>query len=280
MIGRLSPRRRRVAEPASGAEPTDLPPGDVEPAGSVASGGRTADADAVAPGAHLTEPPPGADAGAVPRPDTYLPSADPSTGHAGSVPAGLDGDAPPPSPGFRTRGRVRRRVRYLRRVRELGFRDLGGLAFDLHRFGREGQELLRAKLDALSAVDAELRGLETVLGDRRDYVELREPGVAACPRCAVLHGSEANFCPNCSLHLDGPMALAELRGPVTAAAPAPVEATPDAGGSRAADRGSEPFSSGLGPLVRSGSERATRVQRALPPQRTGDGTPVTRPPGS
>ena len=32
----------------------------------------------------------------------------------------------PDSPSFRQRGRLRRRLRYLRRVRELGFRDLGG----------------------------------------------------------------------------------------------------------------------------------------------------------
>ena len=76
------------------------------------------------------------------------------------------------------------------RVRELGFRDLGGLAFDLHRFRRRNDELVLGKLAALDAVDRELRAIERVLDERRDIIELREPGVAACPRCGALHGSD------------------------------------------------------------------------------------------
>jgi len=113
-------------------------------------------------------------------------------------------------PSFRDRNRLRRRLRYLRRVRELGFRDVGGLVFDLHRFGREGSGLVAGKLGALAAVDVELRALERVLDDRQDYVVLREPGIAACPRCAALHGSDAHFCPSCGLRLDGPQAIAEV----------------------------------------------------------------------
>src|SRR5438094_7508921 len=97
--------------------------------------------------------------------------------------AGVDPAAATPlEPSFRDRGRLRRRLRYLRRVRELGFRDLGGLAFDLHRFGRRNDELVLGKLAALDAVDRELRAIERVLDERRDIIELREPGVAACPR--------------------------------------------------------------------------------------------------
>src|SRR5204862_3199741 len=87
------------------------------------------------------------------------------------------------APSFRDRGRLRRRLAYLRRVRELGFRDLGGLVFDLHRFQRPGQQLVDAKLNALAIVDQELRALERVLRDKPLYVDLREPGIAACPRC-------------------------------------------------------------------------------------------------
>src|SRR5690349_19796824 len=92
------------------------------------------------------------------------------------VPAGAEpADPAAPTPTFRNRGRLRRRLRFLRRVRELGFRDLGGLVFDQHKFNRPNMELVRGKVAALAAVDAELRALEDALGDRRAVAELREP---------------------------------------------------------------------------------------------------------
>lgn len=129
------------------------------------------------------------------------------------LPAGMaPADVAPTRPSFRDRGRLRRRLRYLRRVRELGFRDLGGLAFDLHRFRRRNDELVLGKLAALDAVDRELRAIERVLNDRRDIIELREPGVAACPRCGALHSSDANFCPQCGTQFSGPRAIGEVGG--------------------------------------------------------------------
>jgi hypothetical protein len=112
--------------------------------------------------------------------------------------------------GFRSRGRMRRRLRYLRRARELGFRDLGGLVFDLRRFERDRPDLVDAKIHALHEVDTELRALERALGDRRELHELREPGIASCPRCGALHGSEARFCPSCGLALRGPQPVSEV----------------------------------------------------------------------
>jgi hypothetical protein len=147
----------------------------------------------------------GAATGAVPpagveQPTAVLPVAsDPDAG-AQAAPA------VPVSPSFRDRGKLRRRLRYLRRVRELGYRDLGGLTFDLHRFGRDGAPLIQEKLAALGAVDAELRAVERALGEERAFVDLHEAGIAACPRCAALHGSEARFCPSCGIALVGPMA--------------------------------------------------------------------------
>jgi len=135
----------------------------------------------------------------------------------------------PTGPSFRDRGRFRRRLRYLRRVRELGFRDLGGLVFDLHRFARTGDALVRAKLVALDAVDRELRALERVLQDERAFTDLREPGIAACARCGALHGSDARFCPSCGISLGGPTTLTELPVAISAATPpaaAAVEAPP------------------------------------------------------
>jgi hypothetical protein len=128
-----------------------------------------------------------------------------SPGPAGTEP---EDPAAPSAPGFRARGRMRRRLRFLRRVRELGFRDVGGLVFDQHRFGRPDDELVRGKLAALAAVDAELRALQAALDDARPITELREPGVAACPRCGALHGTDARFCPSCGSPLRGPRAMA------------------------------------------------------------------------
>src|SRR5689334_15314939 len=133
--------------------------------------------------------------------------------------AGVD-PAAAASPSFRDRGRLRRRLRYLRRVRELGFRDLGGLVFDQHRFNRPNEELVRGKLGALQAVDGELRALEALLDDARPFHELREPGISACVRCGTLHGSDANFCPNCGAPISGPRAMGEI-----ASAPAAEAAT-------------------------------------------------------
>ncbi|HTA14392.1 MAG TPA: hypothetical protein VK781_05990 [Solirubrobacteraceae bacterium] len=106
------------------------------------------------------------------------------------------------TPGFGERGRMRRRARFLRKARELAYRDLGGLVFDLHRFGQRNDQLVLAKLAALRHVDTELRELEGVLRDRRPVTVLREVGIAACPRCAAIHGSDDRFCPGCGLAFD------------------------------------------------------------------------------
>jgi hypothetical protein len=116
---------------------------------------------------------------------------------------------------------MRRRLRELRRLREIAFRDLGGLTFDLHRFGRDRQDLVAEKLQALQQLDAELRELEVALDERRALIELREPGIAACPRCATLHGTDANFCPGCGTPLRG--SVVRDAGPLRVT---PVDTTP------------------------------------------------------
>ncbi len=136
-------------------------------------------------------------------------------------------DAPTGSPGFSERGRMRRRARFLRKARELAYRDLGGLVFDLHRFGRRNDTLVLAKLETIGRIDGELRALEATLAERRGVTVLREAGVAACPRCAAIHGSDDRFCPNCGLAMDlraeRPMAGAAAPAPT---APAPAAPTP------------------------------------------------------
>ncbi len=175
--------------PAPAAPPTPPPLAAPEPVAAAAA-----------------EPPPAAEpATTVAEPPTAQLADTPA---GAEVPAGADGL--PSGPSFRLRGRLRRRLRYLRRVRELGFRDLGGLVFDLHRFSRRADDLVLGKLNALAAVDRELRALERVLNDERDIIELREPGIGACFRCGALHGSEARFCPSCGVAFSGPRAFAEV----------------------------------------------------------------------
>jgi hypothetical protein len=105
------------------------------------------------------------------------------------------------SVGFGSRGRARRRARFLRKARELAYRDLGGLVFSLHRFGQRNDVLVLAKLGTLSRIDAELSALEANLSERQPVTVLREAGITACPRCAAIHSGEDRFCPNCGLSM-------------------------------------------------------------------------------
>ncbi len=130
----------------------------------------------------------------------------PAATSAEAVPAKAPDDGQPVEaderikpPGFRTRGGVRRRARFLRKARELAYRDLGGLVFDLHRFGQRNDALVMAKLTTLGQIDSELRGLEAALKERRPVTVLREAGITACPRCAAIHSGEDRFCPRCGL---------------------------------------------------------------------------------
>lgn len=124
---------------------------------------------------------------------------------------------------FRDRGKLRRRLRFLRRARELAFRDIGGLMFDMRRFGRDRPDLVEAKIGALAAVDQELRALERILDDRRPLHELHEPGITSCARCGALHSSDSNFCPHCGLQVGGPRAMGEVGGAIAAPPQAPLE---------------------------------------------------------
>ncbi len=134
------------------------------------------------------------------------------------IPAGTTESAPG-TPGFGARGRMRRRARFLRKARELAYRDLGGLVYSLHRFGQRNDALVLAKLETIARIDNELRGLESALAEHQPVTVLREAGVAACPRCAAIHGSDDRFCPNCGLAMD-PRAE---RPVASAAAPSPAQ---------------------------------------------------------
>jgi hypothetical protein len=104
--------------------------------------------------------------------------------------------------GLTERGRLRRQVRFLRKQRELQMRDLGGLIFDMYRFGSKRQDLVREKLRLMFEADRELREFEAMLGGRRRPLEVREPGVGgSCPRCLTLYSTDAHYCWRCGLAL-------------------------------------------------------------------------------
>jgi hypothetical protein len=115
---------------------------------------------------------------------------------------GTDADeragTPVTEPGFLERGRMRRRARYLRRLREVQLRDIGGFMLELQRFGREQPALVQAKLAGAASTDTELRALERALSDEQPLRELREPGIGgACARCRAVYGSSDRYCASC-----------------------------------------------------------------------------------
>jgi hypothetical protein len=173
------PPAATAPEPEPAAEPPPLPP------------------PAPAP------PPPAPEARVPPAPEARVPPPlPPPAAHAPPPPE----DEPPPAeppPGLRQRSELRRRTRYLRQLRELQLRDLGGFLLELHRFGRERPDLLRAKLELASRTDDELRALDRMLQRRAEAHELREAGIGgACPSCGTVHGSLDNFCASCGEQLN------------------------------------------------------------------------------
>ena len=167
-------------------------------------------AEVVAGEERFPAPPPPIDS--QPQPEQPLAPAahDAAATAAAEAPMAQPVAAAPQRPGFRERGRLRRRLRYLKQVRELGYRDLGGLVFDQHRFERGDEALVEGKVLAIEALDREIRALEEVLQLQTPYVELFIPGVSACARCGTLHGSDAHFCPHCGLAFGGPRSVAGL----------------------------------------------------------------------
>ncbi len=233
--------RRRSAGPEGTEPPTAAAPGleDAAPQTPVETEGHTS----------LLSDPAAATPAVQPEPAGYAPfttgepypgapyavrdPAEPPAVPVADLPPGLDPDelSAVPSSSAR-RGRLRKRVAFLRAARELLLRDLGGFVYELHRTARdieaEGHRQLRAtKLDRLTRIDAELHALELQLDDVRRNVVVREPGVGGeCPHCGELFGSDAHYCSHCGLPLteSARRALARAAEPAAAPEPAPVVA--------------------------------------------------------
>jgi zinc-ribbon domain len=126
---------------------------------------------------------------------------------ARDLPAGVDPAELEHGPASARRGRLRRRLRYLRSVRELLLRDLGGLTYEIHRTTSGSREeharLQQGKAERIAALDAEVRAIETRLGEPHPATTLRVAGIGGtCPTCGELHASDAHFCSRCGTPLD------------------------------------------------------------------------------
>jgi hypothetical protein len=226
--------RRRSAGP-EGSEPTAAAPGPGtapnQPPPEEAPTSLLSD-----PAAQQTQVQPAPFSAGQPVPGAPYSHLDPSQPPAqptADLPPGLDPDelAAIPTTSAR-RGRLRKRVAFLRAARELLLRDLGGFVYEIHRTAgdheHEAHRRLRAtKLDRLSRVDAELHELELLLDDVRRNVVVSEPGVGGeCPECGELFGSAAHYCSHCGLPLTESARRAFSRivaaQPFAAEAPAPV----------------------------------------------------------
>jgi hypothetical protein len=125
---------------------------------------------------------------------------------AHDLPAGVDPAELEQAPASARRGKLRRRLRYLRSVRELLLRDLGGFTYEVHRSGSRAEtaaQLQQAKAERIAALDAEVLALEARLGEPHATTTLREAGIGGtCPVCGELHASDAHFCSHCGEPLD------------------------------------------------------------------------------
>ena len=153
------------------------------------------------------------------------------------MPAGLDPAQAAAQATTGRRGRLRRRLRYLRRARELMLRDLGGLLYEVHRTGggdvAAHTATIGAKVERLAGLDAEAAAIETALAAPRSQTVVFEPGIGGtCDVCGELYGSAARFCSHCG----SPVGAAAPALPAPPAEPRPVPAMPKAPAGRAAAR--------------------------------------------
>src|SRR4029079_10768853 len=164
-----------VAAPGPGTTPNQQPPAEEAPTSLVSD--PAAQPTQVQPQPFSAgQPVPGAPYSHV---DPAEPPAQPST----STPPARDPAelAAVPTTSAR-RGKLRRRVAFLRAARELLLRDLGGFVYELYRpahdIHAEAHRRLRdTHVARLGRVDTELHELEMLLDDVRRQVLVREPGV-------------------------------------------------------------------------------------------------------
>ena len=121
------------------------------------------------------------------------------------VPAGIDRGADAVSTtGSRERGRMRRRLRELRRLREAQLLELGALVLEAHRHGRDDASIIKTKAAEAAATDTEARELAEALDANAGLDTVIAAGIAGpCPTCGTLASTSARFCSTCGTPLDG-----------------------------------------------------------------------------
>jgi hypothetical protein len=121
------------------------------------------------------------------------------------VPAGIDRGANAVAPtGSRERGRLRRRLRELRRLREAQLLELGALVLEAHKHGRDDTPVIKHKAAEAAATDAEARSVANALDTEAGLDTLVTAGIAGpCPTCGTLASTAARFCSTCGTPLDG-----------------------------------------------------------------------------
>jgi hypothetical protein len=120
------------------------------------------------------------------------------------VPAGIDrgADAVAPS-GLLERGRMRRRLRELRRLREAQLLELGALVLEAHKHGRDDSPVIKTKAAEAAATDAEARAVAKALDTDAGLDTVMTAGIAGpCPTCGTLTSTSWRFCSTCGTPLD------------------------------------------------------------------------------
>jgi hypothetical protein len=128
-----------------------------------------------------------------------------SSARGSDVPAGIDRGADAVAPtGSRERGRLRRRLRELRRLREAQLLELGALVLEAHKHGRDDSPVIRTKAAEAAATDAEARTVADALQTDAGLDTIVTAGIAGpCPTCGTLASTAARFCSTCGTPLDG-----------------------------------------------------------------------------
>jgi hypothetical protein len=121
------------------------------------------------------------------------------------VPAGIERGADAVAPtGSRERGRLRRRLRELRRLREAQLLELGALVLEAHKQGRGDSPVIKSKAAEAAATDAEARAVADVLDTDAGLETIVSAGIAGpCPTCGTLASTAWRFCSTCGTPLDG-----------------------------------------------------------------------------
>jgi len=121
------------------------------------------------------------------------------------VPAGIERDVDPnANAGSRERGRMRRRLRELRRLREATLLELGALVLEAHRHDRDDSPVIKRKAAEVATIDEEARVLAQALDTDAGLDTVVTAGVAGpCPTCGTLASTAARFCSTCGTPLDG-----------------------------------------------------------------------------